>query len=714
VLETMKKTLPIILLMFIFITSLVVADDSLFLDDGFIPNIYISENGFSAYSSKVDDQPSANFSTYNQRVGSDERYPLMVDFGDGELMIIATDGNFITGYSHDSSSLTKVMEYNAGSSMASRPIAFVRTNDSIPLIYHNNTHFFKLNKTGATLEVINISESPQPIVSNSPIICNSEDFDAPVCFAISTSATPYSIIKYYPENETIIAMGDNNSIDFSSLSQNIVLTSLTHNGDMQLIYGSRPTATLPVRINVYDFETNTTTGAYTPTSCGNSRRDGWVGQIQVADLDGGSFEIMMGFGQVWRSTGSGNYDTNVGVYTWKSDLTAYAHQAYYAVGCTGSATKDTRVKSIFQGSVESAEDLCYSVGSATNGGVWTYRLVCKDMLTGIQTYSRTSSTDEFGYISGYDFDDDGGYELYNYKGIINTSTSSSLSYSTVFPEITSGRTTVADLIGDFDGIPEIIKLTSDNVIAMWSDVSNDPPVIDRTLEHSGYHNYYSTVCLNSTVTFRARECTDEQTDCNYENDFTNDEERIVTNCGQDSIGNPTSSYTTGIDNGTFNSEGNPFFQCVYSQTGTFGVRLYLQDDSYPNDFSQYNDIDINIHVIDGIEGETCNVGFVTLADVEDVGVSGSQAVDDDIAGLFDILLGTSSALKFVVGMAIMIGIIIMVAQYTSNAVVMIFSGILGLVIVTFLGLVPAYLLILIIIIALIGIVFSKLVFSGSE
>ena len=251
-----------------------------------------------------------------------------------------------------------------------------------------------------------------------------------------------------------------------------------------------------------------------------------------------------------------------------------------------------------------------------------------------------------------------------------------------------------------DGDLKVILYNTSQALLVGSSFTNQPPTIFNNLSRGGYGSnlgYDSPICLGSTITFSAVE------DTTYSNDASSDLERIISNCGQQGDGSPSASFTSGVVNGTYDTT-TPIYQCTYNQSGIFNVRLYLQDDSNTVDFTQYNTETIVLNVIDGVNGVTCNLDDATQAG-DDV-VVGSSQVDDDIEASLGILLGTSTQLKLIVGIALLIGIMVAVAQHTHNGFVLAGTGILGAIMLTFLGLLPTS----IIIVILFGFIF--LIFVG--
>ena len=254
---------------------------------------------------------------------------------------------------------------------------------------------------------------------------------------------------------------------------------------------------------------------------------------------------------------------------------------------------------------------------------------------------------------------------------------------------------------DTDNNLDIVYSTLAIIKAIFSDFTNLPPVVNNTYAYGGYGgqpSYESPICVNTTLTFSARECTDGVS-CNYDNDVASDTERIVSNCGQLPSGAAGTSFTANLDNGTLDAN-NPQFQCVYNLTGIFSVRLFLQDQADLFDFSEYNTQAITVNVIDGTPGITCNlIPSVSPGDTTPIPASAQEsqtnaAIEDTLGILFGSGTG-SDKLKLIVGIALILGII--AAAYREGvkdaAGIAIVAG-LATLLVTFIGLITPAIFIL--------------------
>ena len=275
---------------------------------------------------------------------------------------------------------------------------------------------------------------------------------------------------------------------------------------------------------------------------------------------------------------------------------------------------------------------------------------------------------------------------------------------------------LADINGD--GLLDICETEATTTFCSLSTAENLPPTINESYNYGGFtanYDYTSPICVNTTIIFEGL----QGTDGNYNNDFDADQERIVTNCGfhnetHESIGTQYSSY---LGYGDY-SYINPSFSCYYNNTGTYRVRLYLQDNQNTDDYNVYQNDIIIIRVIDGEEGVTCNDPPITLEDLESGTSATSQedstndAIETTLGSLFGVGSG-SDMLKMIIGLAIIIGIIVMTAQHgITNGTALLIIGIISMLMVTFIGLIPLAIFIIFSIITFFIFLLSKTLGTG--
>jgi len=263
-----------------------------------------------------------------------------------------------------------------------------------------------------------------------------------------------------------------------------------------------------------------------------------------------------------------------------------------------------------------------------------------------------------------------------------------------------------DVTGD-NNIDLIATKSTETVIdtIYLSSFGNEMPELNDSLQYGGYTGWYNgAVCKGTTITFRARECPYDLTGCNYNNDNDPDLEVLYTDCG-------TSTATTGSS-----SLNNPTVSCTYNNTGTYTVYVSIYDLANSGNLSEYNTNGITVNVIDGIPGTTCNIASTYVSTPGSLPALPSAAqttIDSDIDNTLGLLFGTSTKLKLLCAIGIIIAIMISVASYIKNAVVIAISGILTMIGLTFLGLIPLYIMILFLVGTLLIMVMAKFIVSDT-
>jgi hypothetical protein len=150
-------------------------------------------------------------------------------------------------------------------------------------------------------------------------------------------------------------------------------------------------------------------------------------------------------------------------------------------------------------------------------------------------------------------------------------------------------------------------------------------------------------------------------------------------------------------NGSFDDV-NPTFLCYYNQTGTFYVRLYLQDSFNTDDHSAYNTQTIFFNVINGVPGSTCNLISIPPADLNTTPSSASSSeINNAGTAFFDDLTGGNTDSKLLIAMALIVGIIAMTYSGTKNTMISIIAGIVTMVCSMAFGLFPIWIFILILV-----------------
>lgn len=696
----------ITLFLFILLSMSVYAYDDMMFSDGGIPQRFIREDGYYSYAPLVSGFSNPDFDQYVTSANTAARFPIVSDLDlDGTLEIVTMSGTSLkVSRLIGKSSISTIGEYTlVANSDSWDVVAANNTAWNRPVILVNNyTHILAFNFTGTNVYLINTTsaESAYPGMMN----CREDD-----CFIVANTSMSHALVRYNISNSSVTYVGPN--IQFQAVFKPLAIDDIRNDNHDDVFFAIHFNESVPPWIYKYSIDTNITLNTSLNRTMaapsfyriGNSS----ISQIVSYDTgDGGFKELFLNVGVTSLNNG---YE---GVMVLEDDLTVnILNQKIYTYN-TGTAKMMYPMGMVF-GSIFSDDDVCRNI--FYSGSVKS--LSCMSLASGLsgQVYLLTNNPLPSGSylddtLGAYDFNNDGYKELYTNYGIINMTnlSNSSLKFSNIFPNTDKDTTynlsiwTVPVDIYNNDGQVEMIKLTSTNTYIYFSDeVANNPPNIWNNLTYGGYGSsagYSSPICINTTVTYSAAENT------NYDNDNIFDQERIVTNCGMNALGvSLGTDYTTNIDNGTY-SDTTPSFSCYFNVTGTYYLRLYLQDNHNTSDYSQYNIPTITVNVINGVPGSTCNVAdVVNPGDTEEVTTTtdDSTQTDQQLESLFNILTGNNSNTKLFISIILILCTAFFAQRAAGSVYFSIFAGILAMIFCLIVGLFPVWIFILLMITLLI-------------
>lgn len=222
----------------------------------------------------------------------------------------------------------------------------------------------------------------------------------------------------------------------------------------------------------------------------------------------------------------------------------------------------------------------------TNGATYTYSQIGYD-IADVGTIATTSGNiivNETNILIGK--------VLFNMYDVLSASFSTNTGINYV----------LADLSGDYKS--EVIEYKTGLIgVGFPLNISVLTPLSISNSVNGGFFNYYSPVCVGTTIEFKARECLElPYTNCNYFDTIDDAKERLATKCGYS--GNA-------VTNGTFDFN-SPSVSCNFAQVGTFPTTIFIQTESQPDDYGVRNAIPINISVIVGTSGIDCNLNYITI------------------------------------------------------------------------------------------------------
>ncbi|MGM0495434.1 MAG: hypothetical protein ACQERX_02105 [Bacillota bacterium] len=278
----------------------------------------------------------------------------------------------------------------------------------------------------------------------------------------------------------------------------------------------------------------------------------------------------------------------------------------------------------------------------------------------------------------------------------------------------SGNIKIDDISGD--GTQEFISTSSGTSSVIYTQ-PEDASII--TIYGTGLYGYYEEDNCLDDVTIKMRECVDTL-ECTYstDNPDTSEEEKLCSDCGG------TQNYSCGSYSLT-----NPQFTCTNLSEGTTEIDLYLYTDK--NENTPATMLSTNISVLNGTDGVTCNVDSQliekplvdedeidngdTTPDEEDEEDDGWTGGEVDIENPQDAVNLLPFFWRIVFGIGIVIGIVTSVGGFVSNPTpgLLVFTGIIGFILVTAMGFLPAYFLVVGMMAIVLFLIVSHFVSRGS-
>lgn len=213
--------------------------------------------------------------------------------------------------------------------------------------------------------------------------------------------------------------------------------------------------------------------------------------------------------------------------------------------------------------------------------------------------------------------------------------------------------------------------------------------------YGGLFGFYTRACYNATATYIARECTDVGQSCSYYA-TTGLSERLAVDCEN----NGTLVY------GNYSAT-QPQVSCVWNSTGLRPVRVYIQSELNPSDMSVYYDLPINVTMTSCDENST----FVPFPDAPEGGFppsggggggsgGGVGTNQTTIGDAINSITGEDDYAKTFLGLAIFISLMVVVAGWGKDTLTFAGYAVVAMVVfalLTFLGLFPVWVFILIVV-----------------
>jgi len=596
---------------------------------------------------------------YSKILTGSQFQPLVYDLDqDNNSEIIGHSTNFVRLY-HSSGVINLYDEINIGGTQEAQGVVLTERNR---YIVPANEKIYSINYNGTDFNTKNFTPN---VVTKTGVACDSTS-----CYVGNSSG---HVIKFTPSTNTTT---DNLLIAgamFGDVAHGIYISPVIfdlNNDDIDdVIFLCDPDSDgkdgiCTIKTTDLTFNTDFNTVGYLDDIDGTAAMNVHATGLLVANLDGGGTpEVCV----TWYREGSPETSEDGLLQCWNSD-----GSKYFLSDIIVAADVQTGGQAIAFAPVMADIDnvgqfeIC-SVGCVSDGGFGEH-------LTSLNCYNTFDATlesstglfndhqefifwndigDPFGviqFITSADLNNDGYHDILFpntifYSDGVDNFTQLNL---TTNPFNVSIRNVPADI--NNDNILDIVGQMSGFISSVFSNTSNVPPVLNG---RNFGQNYLSPVCLDTSVTFTAAECSSATSICHYDQDFQIDDERLISTCGNGTV----------LFNGSWYGASSQI-SCFYSQLGSFAVDLYLQDNYNKGDFSQKQTV--SLIVINGTAGLTCNIP-VSLEIIQGLNETTSVASDDQIT--------TEEDLKEV------LEIFTAQSQYMKTLLVLIFSvGMLGLLV----------------------------------
>lgn len=643
--------------------------------------------------------------------GTSSFYPIISGFNASSLAsekkIVLVEGSSIVIYDED---LTFLDEYVSTEAPSENPIIKYYQNETY-IIFPNSTHIIALtyNETSSRLEEAYSSATSNTVGTSFKCLENEENENLnDWCMAYSENVE--QVIFFDLDDGSIFNKSTGLSLSGETINNNPLLYDIDRDGYENFIV----TYTLAsgFSVYVYNFEINRVMGTYDyETSFGTNGNElirsgtptyadsGVISSPKLIQADsGGNYEIMF----AWAYRGNDAYGgvNREYLYLIKSNGDIYdsfytsvsgdqTHNIYNldSEACyfdTLTPTPCLSFSGFFTDTGSVGRTKCYHENGSTilslnYGG----NLKCRDMdydnIEDLIINQEKYSSEDENYIIILDnnLEEESRINLSsdNYENIV-----------------------INDLEGDLE--VEIIESGTDGTKIWKSTWTNELPEWDY-LTNGGIYGYYSTACLDTTNTFYVIENLADSEDYSYTNDLGTDIEQLCL------------EYANGTVDCGSGSTNNPYYSIYHDTTGFFTYTFVMTDNS--NSGSYTEEKELTILVIDGDEGETCNVAsnLVTSPSQGGEEVSSSSQTQTELTQ--ELFQGDDFAM-LIVGLVLIVGMAISGAK-VGGGLGLLFGGIFGAFVGVVLGWISAWILVMTLMIvfaiAIIkGVVFGKN--SGGE
>jgi len=628
-------------------------------------------------------------------VGNDFE-PLVFSFDEADRspeVIVAHNGGFMEFLSlSDVGVLTSIASV-AKDDPVTQPIAITRSDGEVAYIFANSTDIIMY-------DLVNFNNTPHGGIY-SGIACSNDSGSILCAFAGSYAATYNNITIYYPDNNTI------SSHNVSSAGSGVFNTNIYKNSVTSPIIADWDRDGVKELFLLCDLNLDDNHGVCVynlDTFILEDNLDGisdggflalhpYIGGMLVEDIDNSAdMELCVTMINNLNLAFSSSY-----LECYNSDSSLFGTST---IQSDGSQVAGYVSNPVIAFGFNDTYDIC-AIGyldRATDVG----NLVCVNaesgsfITTGTYSFSGAGQTtwQNGGSIVSFDADGDGYDDIVTGSNILyRNSTTLNFNAFEYNSAGAAGKVSIADANGD--GYYDIFVSTAGNIYSYTTlDIPiNDPPEVWANFGR----NFDNPVCNGTTLRFSGEEDTDAAlpltAGTNYLNDFSSDEEQIWVTLANGSI------YTGDLDSDS------PYVDVPFNTPGTFYITVCVTDDSNNNSCTAVGSETVFIYVIDGTPGVTCNVDSLDVGEV-----TSTVTVTDTVASptatstatFLDALTGGDNNSKIFIGfmiwliitISVMVGVASITASAAAVASVGIIAGLGAFIVLTALGILPIWILIL--------------------
>jgi len=617
--------------------------------------------------------------------------PLIIDIdNDGINEIVGSSGSYIKIYNSTDDFIWLEAEILANGSQVTQPSAYNSTLDNkVHIVTVMGDTFYDYTFNGTDINItklknlsVSANSSFATAIPSTKIKC-AEIATVPYCFYGDYNG---SVVIYNTVQSNSSRMLGNISIGYVggtsryfSPESPIAIENIDLTGGLELGFITNRNDNTYQGYTIYDVNDGIIQLEVDDLGSGYPSSSNAVINIMFEDIDGGTSEIITDY-RIVNGGATSRIITNIS----NSDGTPHGIQGINLLDTTSSSTVNLR-SLIGDFTSDTGLELCNSYYYVSNGN---RNVTCINLNTGNIVYDKITphAFADYTYptylgIAAADLNLDNYLDIVLHKSIVSPQQDEEINLTYY-----GNYTVVGDLNGDT--YAEVISMGTNFMWTAWSTSDNSIPTLVDTFGV----NPSSPVCNGSSVRFSAEEYDEtgaQPSGTNYYNDKDTDQEQLIAVC----YGNGT-EYSGSLSNA------DPYVDCQYNTPGYYIVDIYLVDSYNSADRTQVDTVNINV-----ITGTDCN------SESQDIG---EEAIDGGtttttttptstgISTFLDSITGGDNNSKIFIGfmiwliitISVMVGVASITASATAVAGVGLIAGLGAFIILTALGILPVWILIL--------------------